>query len=96
MTTAPTFNGPLDPDYLRWRWNEWKTASPDSAQQFYYDLLDQEDYERRNHRRLTDLGFQPGRARTLLATLDLPIVAPCRPHPDITAPPATAPVIDYG
>ena len=87
----PTFNGPQDPDYLRWRWAEWRTADPESAQAWYHDLLDQEEYERRNHRRLTELGFQPGRARHLLQILDLPIIAPGQPHPQIRPEPAPAP-----
>ena len=84
MTPSPTVQSPTDPEYLRWRWNEWRTACPDSAQAFYHDLLDQEEYERRNHRRLTELGFLPGRARTLLRILDLPIIAPGKPHPPVT------------
>ena len=83
MPTPPTFNSPTDPDYLRFRWNEWKQANPDSAQAFYHDLLDQEEYERLNYDLLTQYGFRPGRARHLLHILDLPIVEPCRPHPTV-------------
>ena len=92
MPAPPTFNGPTDPDYLRWRWQEWKAADADSAQAFYHNLLDQEEYERVNHDLLTRYGYRPGRARHLLQTLDLPIVEPCRPHPPVTAPtPAPTP-----
>lgn len=88
MTAPPTFHSPTDPDYLRFRWNEWVTASPDTAQQWYHDLLDQEEYERRNHDLLVKNGYQPGRARHLLHTLDLPIIEPCHPHPAVRpAPP---------
>ena len=93
MTAPPTVTSPTDPNFLRWRWNEWRTADPDSAQAWYHDLLDQEEYERRNHRRLTDLGFKPGRARHLLQILDLPIIQPCQPHPRIQPEPAPEPAV---
>ena len=80
-----TVTSPLDPNYLRYRWNEWTQADPHSAQAWYHDLLDQEQYEQVNHDLLTKYGFRPGRARHLLHILDLPIIEPCRPHPNVTA-----------
>ena len=86
MPAPPTFQSPTDPEYLRWRWQEWKAANPATAQAWYHNLLDQEEYERRNYDLLVKNGYQPGRARHLLHILDLPIVEPCRPHPAVTAP----------
>ena len=91
MTEPPTVHSPTDPDYLRWRWNEWVTADPVSAQVWYHDLLDQEEYERVNYDLLVRFGFRPGRARTLLRILDLPVVEPCRPHPAVKPAPVPLP-----